>query len=222
MNLLRELRKFKKKSVLVKLRILILLAVMLIASTYTWFFVRKDDRINGFKGIVTEWDIEYSIDGEEITEEEVVIAIDEFYPEMEEFTKNIKTKNLKSSGAEVKYEITSVRLFGEEILEQLTDNNIATAGTTTNIFSTNEYPFNVGYYYDKTVLSGIKPDTPENAPETYSTLSIFANWDGVDNVKDTYFGQKTYEYYESNALAETYSPLEVTIKITAGRVGALD
>ena len=42
MNVLRELRKFKTKTALAKIRILILLAVMLIVSTYAWFSVEKD------------------------------------------------------------------------------------------------------------------------------------------------------------------------------------
>ena len=222
MNVLRELRKFKTKSALAKIRILILLAAMLATSTYAWFYTEKKISMTGFKSIVVDWDVEYSIDGDEIEEEEIVIAVDEFYPEMEEFTKVIKTRNLTRTGAEIKYEVTSVRLFGIEIFDQLIEtNNITTEDSTTNVFSTEDYPFKVGYYYDKTILSGIGPSTPEHSPETYGTLTIFAKWDGTDNEGDTAFGQDTYEYYKNDPLSETYSPLEVTIKITSGRVGGV-
>ena len=62
MNVLRELRKFKTKSALAKIRILILLAVMLTVSTYAWFSSEKDVSVGNIRGIVTEWDVEYSID----------------------------------------------------------------------------------------------------------------------------------------------------------------
>ena len=67
MNVLRELRKFKTKSALAKIRILILLAVMLIVSTYAWFSVEKDVSVSNIRGVVTEWDVEYSIDDVAIT-----------------------------------------------------------------------------------------------------------------------------------------------------------
>ena len=231
MNVLRELRKFKTKSALAKIRILVLLVAMLTVSTYAWFYTERSVGVSNIRGIVTDWDVEYSIDNVVITTEEITIACDEFYPGMTDFQKKIKTSNKTETGAEIKYEIKSIKLFGEEILESLKEtNNIREAGTTTNFFATEEYPLNAGFNYDKDVISGIDPETGETA-DSYAELTVFANWSYTRNgatkntaendVLDTFYGEKAYEYYQDETLSEQYSPLEIVINITSAREGHL-
>lgn len=233
MNVLRELRKFKTKSALAKIRILILLAVMLIVSTYAWFYVDKDVGVSNIRGVVTEWDVEYSIDDVIITTEEIVIACDEFYPGMENFEKKIKTSNKTESGADIKYELKSVKLFGEEILDDLKDSgNVTEAGTTTNVFATEEYPFNAGFYYDRDVIGGIDPITGEPTPNSHAELTVFANWSytrlgaekslSENDALDTWYGEEAYKYYKDETLSEQYSPLEIVINITSAREGTFN
>ena len=230
MNVLRELRKFKTKSALAKIRILILLAVMLIVTTYAWFYVDKDVSVGNIRGVVTEWDVEYSIDDVVITTEEVVIACDEFYPGMPEFTKKIKTSNKTETGADIKYELKSVKIFGVEKLDELKANgNVTEAGTTTNVFSKEEYPFNAGFSYDTDVIGGIDPITGNPTPNSHAELTVFANWSyerqsasktkAENDTLDTYYGEEAYEYYQNEELSEQYSPLEITIEITSAREG---
>ena len=233
MNVLRELRKFKTKSALAKIRILILLVVMLAASTYAWFYTDKDVNVSNIRGVVTEWDVEYSIDDVVITTEEIVIACDEFYPGMPDFEKKIKTSNKTETGADIKYELQSVKLFGVEILENLkTTNNITTAGTTTNVFATESYPFNAGFYYDKDVIGGVDPITGETTPNSHAELTVFANWsyerEGTlvnkvgNDLLDTRYGEDAYKFYQENEGADPEKyPLEIIIKITSAREGIL-
>ena len=216
MNVLRELRKFKTKSALAKIRILILLAVMLIVSTYAWFYVDKDVGVSNIRGVVTEWDVEYSIDDVIITTE-----------------KKIKTSNKTESGADIKYELKSVKLFGEEILDDLKDSgNVTEAGTTTNVFATEEYPFNAGFYYDRDVIGGIDPITGEPTPNSHAELTVFANWSytrfgaekslSENDALDTWYGEEAYKYYKDETLSEQYSPLEIVINITSAREGTFN
>lgn len=231
MNVLRELRKFRTKTALAKIRILILLAVMLIVSTYAWFYVDKDVGISNIRGVVTEWDVEYSIDDVVITTEEIVIACDEFYPGMPEFTKKVKTSNKTETGADIKYELKSVKLFGEEKLDELKSNgNVTEAGTTTNVFSTEEYPFNAGFYYDTDVIGGVDPITGQETPNSHAELTVFANWSyeresatkdkDTNDALDTKYGKDAYDFYIDNEGAdpEVY-PLEIIIEITSAREG---
>lgn len=228
MNVLRELRKFKTKSALAKIRILILLAVMLTVSTYAWFYSDKDVNVSNIRGVVTEWDVEYSIDDVVITTEEIVIACDEFYPGMPDFEKTIKTSNKTETGADIKYELKSVKLWGNEILDDLkSSNNVTTAGTTTNVFATENYPFNAGFYYDKDVIGGVDPITGEPTPDSHAELTVFANWSyersgvGVDTDSlDTFYGEKAYTFYQENEGADPEKyPLEIIINITSAREG---
>ena len=39
---------------------------------------------------------------------------------------------------------------------------------------------------------------------------------------DTSYGERAYEYYKNETLAEQYSPIEITMKITSAREGMLD
>ena len=235
MNVLRELRKFKTKSALAKIRILILLAVMLTVSTYAWFYTDKDVSISNIRGVVTEWDVEYSIDNVVITTEEIVIACDEFYPGMPEFTKKVKTSNKTETGADIKYELKSVRIFGEEKLDELIASNdvvVDDAAKRTDVFSTETYPFNAGFYYDTDVIGGIDPITGNETPNSHAELTVFANWsyeresatktEEQNDDLDTYYGEEAYEYYQDETLSEQYSPIEITIQITSAREGTLN
>ncbi len=233
MNVLRELRKFKTKSALAKIRILILLAVMLTVSTYAWFYSDKDVSISNIRGVVTEWDVEYSIDDVVITTEEIIIACDEFYPGMPDFTKKIKTSNKTETGADIKYEVKSVKIFGEEKLDDLISTNnlvIDEANKTTNVFATEDYPFNAGFYYDTDVIGGIDPITGADTPDSHAELTVFANWsyeresatkdEAANDDLDTYYGEEAYDFYKDNEGADPEKyPLEITIQITSAREG---
>lgn len=228
MNVLRELRKFKTKSALAKIRILILLAVMLIVSTYAWFSVEKDVNVGNIRGVVTEWDVEYSIDDVAITTEEIVIACDEFYPGMPRFEKTISTTNKTDTGADIKYEIVSVRIFGVEKLQDLTDTGnieIDEDSKTIKVFTTEDYPFDAWLSYDTNVIGG------EDSENSHAEATVFAEWthyrssatktEAENNSLDTYYGEEAYAYYQNEELSEQYSPIEITFKITSAREGML-
>ena len=134
MNILRELRKFKRRSVLVKLQILLLFSIMLIASTYAWWRVPQAEIWN-IRATVETWDVEYNIDDTTILDEEVTISVDDFQPGMDDFQKTVSIRNLGTKGSKITYELTSVKLFGQEVLSDLQANNeIRLAGNTTNLF----------------------------------------------------------------------------------------
>ena len=219
MNILRELRKFKRKSVLVKLRILLLLAVMLIMSTYAWWRLTPVE-VSNLTVISDSWDVDFKLENEDvIEEEEIVISVDNFQPGMDDFEKIIRVRSFGTKDTEISYELTSVKFFGEEVLAQLEeDGEILLAGTTVNLFVNSEeekYPFEIMYTYDKKNIQGIYVDD-ETTPESVAKLKIYASWDynqGKDAL-DTEIGKRVYEYYSdpSNNLEEI---LQFSVKITA-------
>lgn len=229
MNILRELRKFKTKSAIAKIRMITLLGIMFIGSAYAWFGIKIESNISNIRGPVVEWDIEYAFDDYIIQEQEFVIAIDEFYPGMQEFEKSIVVRNQSNmTPTTLKYDLISIRLWGKEILPELKENgNIIEAGKGKDLFATENYPFNVKYRYDKTFISGKYED--ESSIDSYATFTFFANWsyerEGIlkskeENDKlDTEYGTKAYEFYQNSELSKQYQPLEVTIRITGYREG---
>ena len=227
MNLLRELRKFKTKSIMLKVRALILLVIMLIVSVYAWFSIDKDVNIM-LRGKVTEWDAEYYIDGEKITECDVDIEVGEFYPGMEDFEKDIYIHNVSREMSNIIYEIASVKLFGREILPELTQNgHIEKDGNTINIFSKEEpYTFNAGFSYDKEIIEGLYVDD-ETTPDATAKIHFFTNWSyerngnlGIDenDAYDTRLGKQAYEYYKNG----DEIALVVKLKIRTARDGWIE
>lgn len=217
MNVLRELRKFKTKSAMAKIRVLILLAVMLIVSTYAWWTIRTDVNFGGIRAVVETWDVEYVVDGES-KEGEITFAIDDFYPGCEDFEKTIAIKNLTKTSSNIKCEFVSAELFGELITDDVETSEetfpMYPTGKKVNLFT--NYPFKFSYFYDKNFLEN-EFVSPEDTPESLATVTISGKWDydSALDVEDTYLGKKAFEFYESAEEGE--HPLIITIKITTSR-----
>ena len=220
MNILRELRKFKRKSVRVKLVLLIVFSVMLIASAYAWWHLPQAE-IGNMSATVETWDVEYEIDEEQVLEEEVVIAVDNFSPGMNPFEKSISIHNLGTTNTIIEYEVTSVKLFGEEVLDELQANGeIALAGNTVNLFVNNaeeKYPFNICYVIDKTYIEGQYVDD-ETTPESASRMTLYTSWEYEqgNDLLDTVIGQKAYDFY-NDPNNNDEDVLQFTIKINSRR-----
>ena len=225
MNVLRELRKFKRKSVIAKLRILVLLGVLLIGSTYAWFLYNiEPPEVRGLTMEAEKWNVEYRIDDKEIEDEEITFAIDEFYPGMTAFEKNIIVRNFTSRSSAISFDVVSVKLFGEEIIDSLkTSGNILESGNGKEVFATEEYPFKAGFSYDKNLLEGMYVDDV-STPNATAKLTLYANWSyeresatktkAENDLLDASFGERAFEYYEST---DKESALLITIKISTGR-----
>ena len=86
MNILREFRRVKKRSVATRVKLLLVFSVILIVNTYAWFSADKDVNLKGLEGDVTSWDVAYYVneDENEILDQTAVFTIDELYPGMPE------------------------------------------------------------------------------------------------------------------------------------------
>ncbi len=223
MNVLRELRKFKTKSAMAKIRVLILLAVMLIVSAYAWWDLVNDVTVSGIRAVVETWDVEYVVD-DEVKEGEITLAIDNFYPGCDDFEKTIAIKNLTQTSSNIKCELVSAELFGEDVTETVEKSteifpDIYPTGKKVNLFT--NYPFRFSYFYDKNFIEN-EFVSAEDTPEALATVTISGKWDydtSLD-VEDTYLGKKAYEFYETAEEGE--HPLIITLKITTSRSDMTD
>lgn len=189
--------------------------------------IDKDVHTNGLTGEVTSWDVAYYINDEEspILDETAVFTIDQLYPGMPDREDVVHIYNMGTTSSTIKYELISVKVFGEDITEQLkTDNIIQTDGNTTNLFSDDtKYPFNISYTYDKTRLDGRYVDD-ETTPDAVATFKFNVNWPFTGNgteaeklakdVLDTQFGKDAYKYYQ-NSENNPAKAVEIKVKITS-------
>ncbi len=226
MNILREFRRATKRSMATRIRLISIFSVILIVNTYAWFNTNKDVQINGLDGNITSWDVAYYVDDKEIFDQDVTFTIDELYPGMPNREDVVHIYNMGTTSTKIKYELISVKVFGQEILDQLkTDGGIQTSGTTTNLFADDTtYPFNVSYTYDKTRLDGKYVDD-ESTPGAAATFKFNVSWiyegTGTDeeneakDILDTKFGKDAYNYYQTDG-NDSSKAIEITVKITSG------
>lgn len=225
MNILREFRRIKKKSMTTRIVLIAIFSVILIVNTYAWFNTNKDVQINGLEGSVTSWDVAYYVDDEEILDQDVTFTIDELYPGMPNREDVVHIYNIGTTSSSINYDLISVKVFGQEILPELQANNgIQTSGNTVTLFADDTaYPFCISYTYDKTRLDGKYVDD-ETTPSAVGTFKLNANWvyegTGTDTEKeardllDTKFGKDAYSYYQ-NEENDPAKAIEIQVSITS-------
>ena len=225
MNILRELRRAKKKSMATRVILISIFSVILIVNTYAWFSSSKNVTINGLEGQITSWDVAYYVDGKEILDQDVAFTIDELYPGMPNREDVVHIYNLGKTSTRIKYEIKSIKVYGKEVLDQIqAEGGIQTSGNTTNLFADDtKYPFNISYTYDRARLDGEYVDD-ESTPNAGATFKFNASWiyegtgtadeNEAKDISDTKFGKDAYSYYQNEANDKTKA-IEIIVKITS-------
>lgn len=225
MNILREFRRTKRKSIATRIRLILLFSVILIVNTYAWWSATKDVKLSSLSGDVTSWDVAYYVDGKEAMDQTATFSIDEIYPGMPNRKDVVHIYNIGTTGSFINYELTSVKIFGEEILSELQENEtIVTDGNTTHIFyDDTKYPFNISYTFDKTSLSGKYVDDI-TTPNAVATFEYNLSWEyesgeaDAEKIErdylDTAFGKNAYQFYKADK-NNTYKAIEICVKITS-------
>ncbi len=225
MNILREIRRVRKRSMASRIRLILIFSVILIVNTYAWFNINEDVKLKGLEADVTPWDVTYYVDGKEILDQDVTFTIDELYPGMPNREDTVHIYNLTTTSSNINYELASVKVYGQEILEQLKNNGgIKAEGNTVNVFTDDTtYPFKVSYTYDKTRIDGEYVDD-EKTPEAGAKLKLNVSWtyqgNGTDDenlardILDTKFGKEAYKYYQ-NENNDPAKAIEIVVKITS-------
>ena len=228
MNILREFRRVKKRSLPARILLISIFSVILIINTYAWFNSNQPVNMSGLEANITPWDVRYYVDDREVLDATVTFTIDELYPGMPDREDIVRIYNMSTTSTSINYEVTSVKVFGQEVLDQLKENNIMqTDGNTVHIFADDtEYPFDISYTYDKTRLDGEYKDD-ETTPNAGATFKYQASWEYQGNgtedenlakdILDTKFGKGAYEYYQDEA-NDPSKAIEINIKITSSMI----
>ena len=228
MNILREFRRIKKRSVPARILLITIFSVILIINTYAWFNANEPVNMKGLEADITPWDVRYYVDDKEMLDESVTFTIDELYPGMPNREDVVRIYNMSTTSTSINYELTSVKVFGQEVLDQLKENDvIQTDGNTVHIFADDtEYPFDISYTYDRTRLDGEYEDDT-TTPNAGATFKFLASWEYQGNgtedenlakdILDTKFGKGAYEYYQDEA-NDPNKAIEITVKITSSMI----
>ena len=228
MNVLRIVRRKK-----INIFLIIILLIIGISSTYAWFHSDENNQTSGLVTKVSSWGVEFIMEDEEILTNRFTIEIPEFYPGMEDIEKKIDIYNLGEEMTTLEYEIESIQIFGEEVLnnetlenetEEITGiraanlfgNSSATLfdpdNTNYSFYVNYPTPFEIKYSYNKLELAGLGGDG-----EYSGWFKINFSWlnNQLNNEEDTKIGNLAYDYMKSQENNENKeSPIKIVVKIT--------
>ena len=212
-----EETKKKKKSLFlkvlkrVKISHIIILAVLLAGNSYAWF-IYVNNVSNSVDVHVRSWRIDFD-DGNTPVTEVVDVTVDNVYPGMTTFEKEINAHNYSDIAANVSYSILSATIMGDEYVteegradaeEQVQAGDMTSAELQQMLEE--DFPFTISFdISSNTIQAG-------NGVATY-TVSIAWPYESGDDEADTEWGQIAYEFYEDNP-GEPCITLSVKIYIT--------
>lgn len=170
----------------IKLRNLIILLLLLAFNTYAWFIYTSKVSV-GLTASVSSWNVEFTtLEGEVTTEME--IDVERIYPGMETFEKIIEVYNRGETGANLSYEIKSLKIM-DELYEVTEDSGLTSEDIENKIEQ--EYPFKIIIEKDESGLS------TENGKGTF-TIKVEWPYESGNDELDTTWGNKAYEFYSLN------------------------
>ena len=179
----------------VKLSHLVFLAILLIANSYAWF-IYVNTVSNSVDVHVRSWKI--SFDGDEQVVNYINVDVDDVYPGMTTFTKDIEANNYGEMAANVTYSILSANIMGDVYITQEGKTDQGQVFNPTDFTSAQleqkleeDYPFEITFDLDNSVMA------PTNGTATY-TVTVSWAYESGDDALDTYWGVKAYEYMENH------------------------
>ncbi len=181
-----------------KLTTLLLLALLFVSNSFAWF-VYSTRVQNSVSAYVKAWNVAFEI-GTEPSVNYINIDVSDVYPGMTTYTRNIRAANNGDTPAELSYEIMSATLFGVtyEPDENMTSDELAYK-------LANDYPFKINITLSTDVIA--VGDTNE-----YYSISVSWPYESGDDLTDTYWGNKSYDYHQANPQA---SSITMQVKIIA-------
>lgn len=180
----------RKTKVYLRLNLLSIffVAVSFISVTLAWFVY------SGLSSMTTEvnvkaWYIELQKDGKEISNN-IVVSLDDLYPGMETMEEEIKIKNLGDSDAQVKYEISSIRILDDDADNFVVNETITSQFVEDKI--SHDYPFHINIDLSKNYILS-------QTDEAIFKVSISWPLDSGDDEWDSLWGAKAYKFKKNEA-----------------------
>ncbi len=175
---------------------LVFIVVSFISVTLAWF------AYSGLVDMSTEvdvkaWYIELKKDGETVSND-IVISVPDIYPGMDTVNEVVNIKNLGDSDASVKYSIVSARILGSAEDDYVVDGENTKTEYVEDILS-HEYPFHININLDKGYALS-------NGGESSFEVSVSWPLDSGDDVLDSLWGTRAYEFQKSEENLKDVNP----------------
>lgn len=192
------MKKFLSSIKKVKIRHLVLVVLLLMANVYAWFIYSTKVNV-GLGAHIATWDIEFMSDKGEVATN-MPFIVDRVIPGMDEVSQTLIVTNSGNTPANLIYEITSMKILGEEF--------VLGEGVTSEVLSNklqNDYPF-------KFTFEMTNPQVTANGGREEFTVSLNWPYESGDDALDTLWGQRAYEFYALNPDGKS---IEINMTVSA-------
>lgn len=170
----------KRLSKRIKLKTLLLFAILLSSNSFAWFLYATKVS-NNITAYVKSWNVDFVV-GDNNIEETVVFDVESLYPGMEDTFQQIHATNNGDTAARLEYRLESVTILGQmyTVSENMTNADLLD-------MVENDFPFSFSI---SSTNDFMEPYVGE------ATVDFRLTWpyeSGNDEL-DTYWGQKAYEF----------------------------
>lgn len=190
-----KLKLLKKR---IRRRTLFFLILALMANSFAWFIYSNKVSSSLTTG-VKSWKINFNKDGADLTNN-IEFKVDSIYPGMEEYSDSISITNAGELAANVKYEITYVRIFDDEYSSSDYDSD-----ALLEILNT-KYPFIVDFSVSNSVVNTGK--------STAFTFTLNWPYESGNDSLDTFYGKKASSWNENSS---SKAMVEIKALVTASQ-----
>lgn len=190
-------RKLKRR---IRRSTLFFLVLALITNSFAWF-IYTNKVSNSINTHVKSWMVTFDQDGNPL-EDIVEFNIDSIYPGMNDFNDSITISNTGETTAYISYEVDSIK-----ILDEVYTRENYSSEELINILKSN-YPF--------TITFNVTNEEITTGSEGIFSVNLVWPYESGDDIADTYWGRKSYEFVENNKDEKSVS-IVVKIKATQNR-----
>ena len=195
---MKEKRKKLKRRI--RRSTLFFLVLALITNSFAWF-IYTNKVSNSINTHVKSWMVTFDQDGNPL-EDIVEFNIDSIYPGMNDFNDSITISNTGETTAYISYEVDSIK-----ILDEVYTRENYSSEELINILKSN-YPF--------TITFNVTNEEITTGSEGIFSVNLVWPYESGDDIADTYWGRKSYEFVENNKDEKSVS-IVVKIKATQNR-----
>lgn len=195
---MKEKRKKLKRRI--RRSTLFFLVLALITNSFAWF-IYTNKVSNSINTHVKSWMVTFDQDGNPL-EDTVEFNIDSIYPGMNDFNDSITISNTGETTAYISYEVDSIK-----ILDEVYTRDNYSSEELINILKSN-YPF--------TITFNVTNEEITTGSEGIFSVNLVWPYESGDDIADTYWGRKSYEFVENNKDEKSVS-IVVKIKATQNR-----
>lgn len=192
----------KKKRVRRKRRIrkstLFFLFLTLASNSFAWF-IYSTKVSNNITAKVRSWHVNFDVSSGSGSSEYIEVNIDSVFPGMEDFYQEVTAVNDGEADARITYEVVSARIFDDDLIQR----GLSSSSIIDSFES--EYPFVLSIGASNNIIAA-------NGGEEVIFVSASWDYESGDDLEDTKWGSKAYDYHLNNPDSPSIS---ILIKVSA-------